>query len=85
MKIYKIEMCLRLVLPRLKKFKLYEYNSQNPIIFVQAADPDDACYRATHNLLSTVFKQDMSRKTVNLLSDLMHDVRILKVSLPKDR
>lgn len=78
-------MCLRLILPRLKNFHLYQYNSQNPIVFIEAADPDDACYRATHELYHIIFKQDMSRKTIRLLADLIYDIRILKVSFPKDK
>lgn len=78
-------MCLRLVMHRLKRFKLYEYNSQNPIIFVQAQDPDDACHKALYNLINTVFKQDMSKKTINLLAEISNDIKVLKITIPKDK
>ena len=58
MKIYKVFMDLELVISRLRKFRLKEYNSSFPIVFVDAKDPDDACYTAIYNLGSSVLSQD---------------------------
>ena len=44
MKIYVLHVDMTLILPRLKKFRLKEFNTANPIIFVEANDPDGACY-----------------------------------------
>ena len=49
-------MVLTLVMPRLKKYTLEDYNSSTPIIFVEAKDPDDACYKAMHKLASKILK-----------------------------
>jgi|DEB19_MinimDraft_3_1074340.scaffolds.fasta_scaffold82819_2 hypothetical protein len=84
MKIYKLTLNLKLVLPRLKKFKLHEYNSENPIIFVQASDPDEACYRAIFNLAGLIFRQDDSRETISLFNDLQYEIFIIKVEIPND-
>ena len=73
-----------MVLPRLKKFKLHEYNSENPIIFVQASDPDEACYRAIFNLAGLIFRQDDSRETISLFNDLQYEIFIIKVEIPND-
>ena len=54
MKIYKVHMVLTLVMSRLKKYTLEDYNSSTPIIFVEAKDPDDACYKAMHKLASKI-------------------------------
>lgn len=84
MKIYKLTLNLKLVLARLKKFNLKEYNSETPIIFIQASDPDEACYRAICNLAAILFKQDDSLENIKSFNDLKHDIFILKVEIPSD-
>lgn len=83
MKIYRLVLCLKLVIARLKKFNLKEYNSEYPIIFVEANDPDGACYRAIYNLTSIILKQDSSRETVDLLKDVLNDIRVIKIGIPQ--
>lgn len=83
MKIYRLTLCLQLVISRLKKFDLKQYNSERPIIFVEAKDPDEACYRAIYNLTSIILKQDSSKATVELLKEIMYDVRVIKIGLPQ--
>ncbi len=83
MKLYKLTLNLKLVLPRLKKFKLKEYNSETPIIFVQASDPDEACYRAIYNLTNMIIKQDSSKETLELLKELIYDIRVVKIGIPQ--
>lgn len=85
MKIYKVSVCLKLVLTRLKSFYLFEYNSENPIIFVEAADPDDACYKTIHNLATIVFRQNGSPETVELFNEIKYDIRITKVTMPYEK
>jgi len=85
MKLYKVELCLRLVLPRLRNYKLHEYNYENPIVFVQGSDPDDACARAFNNLIGIILKQDMSPNTISLIKEISNDIRIIKVSIPDDK
>jgi hypothetical protein len=83
MKIYRLTLCLQLVISRLKKFDLKQYNSERPIIFVEAKDPDEACYRAIYNLTSIILKQDSSKATIELLKEVMYDVRVIKIGLPQ--
>jgi len=83
MKIYRLTLCLQLVISRLKKFDLKQYNSERPIIFVEAKDPDEACYRAIYNLTSIILKQDDSKATIELLKEVMYDVRVIKIGLPQ--
>tara|TARA_B110000014_G_scaffold234914_1_gene199105 strand:+ start:667 stop:915 length:249 start_codon:yes stop_codon:yes gene_type:complete len=80
MKIYKVYMDLQLVIPRLREFRLKEYNSTFPIVFIEAKDPDDACYKAIYNLVSGLLSQDSSVETSLLCRSIVHDIRIIKVS-----
>jgi hypothetical protein len=68
---------------RLAKFNLGEYNSPYPTIFVEAKDPDEACYNALYKLVEIILKQDDSKKTSELVKDLVHDIRVKKVIIPK--
>jgi hypothetical protein len=83
MKIYRLTLCLQLVISRLKKFDLKQYNSERPIIFVEAKDPDEACYRAIYNLTSIILKQDDSKATIDLLKEILYDLRVIKIGLPQ--
>jgi hypothetical protein len=82
MKIYKVHMILTLVMPRLKKYELEDYNSSTPIIFVEAQDPDDACYKAMHKLAQKIIRSDHSVETLNFIKDIFNDIRIIKIELP---
>ena len=75
-------MMLTLVMPRLKEYTLEDYNSNNPIVFVEAEDPDDACYVASHKLVSKILKKDHSIETLNFAKEIMRDVRIIKIEVP---
>jgi len=85
MKIYKIHMVLTLVMPRLKKYSLGDYNSNTPIIFVEAEDPDGACYIAMHRLASKILKSDHSVETLQFIKDIFYDIRIIKVELANEK
>ena len=64
MKIYKVEMDLSLVISRLKHFELHEYNSEKPILFVEAKSPDDACHKAYFKLVALILKQEHTKETI---------------------
>ena len=83
MKIFKVEMDLSLVINRLKDFDLHEYNSERPIVFVEAKSPDDACHKAYFKLVSIILKQDHSKEVITFTNELLHDISITKVSIPK--
>ena len=83
MKIYKVEMDLSLVIRRLKHFELHEYNSEKPILFVEAKSPDDACHKAYFKLVALILKQEHTKETILLTNEILHDISITKVSIPK--
>ena len=79
MKIYVLRFDLSLVHTRLKKFRLKEFNSENPVIFVEAANPDEACYLGYCKFAETILSQDDSAKTARLINEVEYDIRITKV------
>lgn len=79
MKIYTVKLDMTLVLARLKKFQLGEFNNKSPIIFIEARDPDDACYFVSCKFSEMLLKQDESVKTAQLIKSLQSDIRITKV------
>ena len=76
-------MDLSLVISRLKKFDLHEYNTERPIIFVEAKSPDDACHQAYYRLATVILKQDCNKKTATFIVDILLDISITKVDTPK--
>ena len=83
MKIYKVELDLTLVMPRLVSYNLQEFKNQRPIIFVDANDPDEACFIAQHKFASILLKKDSSRETAEFIVDILADVFIKKVYVAK--
>ena len=76
-------MDLSLVMTRLKKFKLYEYSSNFPTIFVDARNPDEACHLAYFRLVEILLKQDNSPETSSLAKDILYDITIRSIKTPK--
>jgi hypothetical protein len=85
MKIYKVHICLSEVIARLKKYDLEEYNSSNPIIFVEASDPDGACYKTIYNFAQKITRKDHSIETLEFVKDLFHDIRVIKIELANEK
>lgn len=79
MKIYTVNLDMALVLPRLKRFKLGEFNSASPTLFIEADDPDGACYSAFCRFSEMLLRQDESLETAQLCKNLQHDIRVVKV------
>ena len=79
MKIYVVTLDMTQVLGRLKKYRLREFNQQFPSIFIEAADPDEACYLCYCKFAETILRQDASDKTASLIKKLEHDLRNTKV------
>lgn len=71
-----------LVLHRLKRFNIGKYGSKNPIIFVEANDPDGACHAAIYQLYDILFLQDPSLETKLLFKDILPDIKVIKVFNP---
>lgn len=79
MKIYCLKLDLTMCISRLKKFNLKEFNSPHPVIFTEAKDPDDACYKCLCMFTETLLKQDESKETAFLIKDILPDVKVKKV------
>lgn len=82
MKLYKVHVDMLLILARLKKFRLKEYNQNKAILFIEAEDPDDACYKAYLNLSAIVLQQEKSVEVAIMLRELKNDFKIMKVYQP---
>ena len=82
MMIFKIRLDLSLIINRLIRFDLQEYDYTQPIVFIEAANPDDACFKAIFNLIQIILKQDSSIEARLLCRSIREDVRILKISCP---
>lgn len=83
MKVYKVELDMTYALGRLKKFNLKQYNTQFPIIFVEADDPDEACYIAVYQLALILIQQEPTHENAVFIKDLIYDIHILKVRCPE--
>lgn len=79
MKIYNVILDMNGVLPRLKKFRLKEFNDNFPNILIEAEDPDDACYSVYCKLSETLLKQEESVETAKLIKEISEQIRITKV------
>jgi hypothetical protein len=80
MLLFKVRLDLSLVISRLIRFNLHEYNSTEPILFIEAADPDGACFKAIFNLIQIILKQDDSIESRLLCRSIREDIRVIKVS-----
>ena len=76
-------MDLSLVLKKLDKFKLYEYQHPFPTLFLEGSNPDEACNKAYYSLAAILLKQDDSKDTALLIKEIFNDITILTVQVPK--
>lgn len=79
MKIYVVTFDLTMVLPRLTRFQLHEFNHEYPTIFIEAPDPDEACYLSYCKFSETLLRQSSSSDTAKLIKDIESELRITKV------
>lgn len=79
MKIYVVRFDLTMVLSRLVQFNLHEFNHEYPSIFIEAPDPDEACYLAYCKFSETLLRQDSSNATAKTIQEIEHEIRITKV------
>ncbi|MQF98246.1 MAG: hypothetical protein FI729_01775 [SAR202 cluster bacterium] len=78
MLIYKVYLDLSLVISRLREFQLMEYNSAFPIVFMEASNPDDACFKAVYTLIQMILKQSNTVETRILCRSIKRDIRVIK-------
>lgn len=65
---------------QLRKFVLREYSLPYSLIFVEADDPDDACYLVLYRLMKLIMDQDPSIETRILCRKLKKYMRIDKIT-----
>ena len=80
MKIYKVTLDMTLVLSRLREFDLKEFNSLKPIVFIDADNPDDACFTSHYKLASVILAQDPNMATQ--MKDILADITITNIVVP---
>jgi hypothetical protein len=73
------------MIKKLKKFNLYEYGSENPMIFIEATDPDDACNKVFYQLANILLKQDSSAETLSLIREMLFEIKITKIRIPDEQ
>jgi len=79
MRNFKVYLDLTDIYPKIKKFFLREYVVQYPLIFIEAEDPDDACYMVVYRLIKLIMDQDPSIETRILCKEIKRSVRIDKI------
>lgn len=85
MKLFVVEVDMLNVLGRLKRFDLREFNHPYPILFIEAKDPDDACYLTSCMISEILLKQDESVETALLIKEVLNDIRIKKVNCRNEK
>ena len=81
MLLFKVYLDLSLIINRLIKFDLKEYGSSVcPIVFIEAANPDEACFKAIFNLIQIILKQDDSVESRLLCRAIREEIRVTKIS-----
>lgn len=80
MRNFKISIDLVDVHMQLRKFVLREYSLPYSLIFVEADDPDDACYLVLYRLMKLIMDQDPSIETRILCRKLKKYIRIDKIT-----
>ena len=71
-------------LPVLKRYDLGKYNSSQPIIFIEAKDPDGACHEAFKDLVRILYEQNTVYNTMTLIKQMNTLVRITRVEVPPE-
>jgi hypothetical protein len=79
MKIYTVEVDMTNVLGSLQRFKLGEFNSQFPTLFIEAEDADQACYYTFCKFSEMLLRQEESIEVAQLCKELQQEMRIKKV------
>lgn len=80
MRNFKISIDLVDVHMQLRKFVLREYSLPYSLIFVEADDPDDACYLVLYRLMKLIMDQDPSIENRILCRKLKKYMRIDKIT-----
>lgn len=78
---YKLSIDLSNIILELQKSKLnlYEYNQPFLLLFIEAENPDDACYLVLHRLISLILRQKQDVQSRILCRKIRKCIRIDKM------
>jgi hypothetical protein len=79
MLIYKVYLDMTLVINNLQPYKLGKYNATFPIVFIEARNPDEACFKATYNLIKILLEQEDTVETRLVCRKVRRYLRVMKV------
>lgn len=78
-KIYVVDFDLSRAELKISTFNLRNFVGKYPSLFIEAEDPDDACYLAMCTLADIIFVQKQDSKTAVLAKEVCNLVRITRV------
>jgi len=81
MKTYRMMLDISNVFSRIKHLFLKSYNSPFPTIFVNATDPDDACFEVINDLIKIIINQNPSVEMRIVCREIRRKSRIDKIYL----
>lgn len=79
MKQYKIDIDLTNIFLKLSEFKLRQYSIPFFTFFIEAEDPDDACYETVARMIRLILERDTSIDTRIFCRTIRRDIRFDKV------
>lgn len=79
MKNYRIMLDISNVFNKIKHLFLKAYNSPFPTVFVNAQNPDDACFEALNDLIKIIMKQNTSVEMRIVCREIRRKSRIDKI------
>jgi hypothetical protein len=79
MLIYKVYLDMTLVINNLQPYKLGKYNATFPIVFIEARNPDEACFKAAYNLIKILLEQEDTVETRLVCRKVRRYLRVMKV------
>jgi hypothetical protein len=79
MKTYRIMLDISNVYPKIRHLFLKIYNSPFPTVFVNANDPDEACFIVFNDLIKIIIKQNPSIEMRLVCREIIQYSRIDKV------
>ena len=77
--IYKITVSTKNIIQPLNKLGVEDIDEKS-FFFVEAADPDDACYKALNKLKTKIIEQNLTDEVVDYLEDELHnDTKVISL------
>ena len=77
--IYKITVSTKNIIQPHNKLGVEDIDEKS-FFFVEAADPDDACYKALNKLKTKIIEQNLTDEVVDYLEDELHnDIKVISL------